>query len=144
MIKSILVCLYSKICTQQTNFEYFTTNPEGLSQSVVTDVMEDSKGYLWISTHDGLNQFDGDVFKRFYREDGLHGHEVECAVEGKDGEIWVATRRGLNCIINNNIVSLDAKLEAVSFGKNISELIYSKEGVRLILLLKSNASHKSN
>ena len=94
------------VYSQHTNFEFFRTSPDGLSQSVVTDVMQDSKGVLWFSTEDGLNSFDGDVFKRFYREDGLLSHEIECVVEGANEDLWVGTRRGLNLINNNKVVAL--------------------------------------
>lgn len=35
---------------------------EGLSQSVVLDVLQDSAGFLWAATQDGLNRFDGNRF----------------------------------------------------------------------------------
>lgn len=38
---------------------------EGLSQVVVTDIVRDAKGFLWISTFDGLNRFDGKRIKVF-------------------------------------------------------------------------------
>ena len=38
---------------------------QGLSQSVVFDVTQDSSGFMWIATQDGLNRFDGYNFKVF-------------------------------------------------------------------------------
>jgi ligand-binding sensor domain-containing protein len=38
---------------------------EGLSQVVVTDMAQDAKGFIWISTFDGLNRFDGNYMKVF-------------------------------------------------------------------------------
>ena len=64
-VVAIIYLMHNYYSAQQTNFEYFNTHPEGLSQSVVNEIMQDSKGYLWISTYDGLNQFDGDVFNCF-------------------------------------------------------------------------------
>ena len=126
LLVSLTCALYLISNAQQTNFDYFTTNSEGLSQSVVTDIMEDKKGNLWISTEDGLNRFDGDVFKRFYREDGLFGHEIECAVEDNNGRIWVATRRGLNCIYNDHVVPINSELKKYVYNKKISKLFFSK------------------
>ena len=96
--------------SQHSNFTYFTTSPNGLSQSVVNNISQDSKGFLWLSTNSGLNKFDGLNFKTFYKEDGLNSKEVNCISERESGEIWVATKKGLNLIENNNITLLKNKL----------------------------------
>ena len=102
--------LYSGYYSQHSNFTYFTTSPNGLSQSVVNNITQDSKGFLWLSTNSGLNKFDGVNFKTFYREDGLKSKEVNCISERESGEIWVATKKGLNLIKDNNIILLKTKL----------------------------------
>ena len=38
---------------------------EGLSQSVVLDIVQDDLGFLWFATQDGLNRYDGYDFKVF-------------------------------------------------------------------------------
>ena len=121
------------VYSQHTNFEFFRTSPDGLSQSVVTDVMQDSKGVLWFSTEDGLNSFDGDVFKRFYREDGLLSHEIECVVEGANEDLWVGTRRGLNLINNNKVVALPSKLlESLKKYTHINKLYFLSDSSLVI------------
>ena len=111
------------VYSQHTNFEFFRTSPEGLSQSVVNDVMQDSRGILWFSTEDGLNSFDGDVFKRYYREDGLLSHEIECVAEGVKEDLWVGTRRGLNRIKNNRVTELHPSLaKSLKNNKHVSGL----------------------
>ena len=41
-------------------------NEDGLPQNVVTTVHQDSKGYLWIGTNDGLARFNGYEFEKMY------------------------------------------------------------------------------
>ena len=48
-------------------FEHFTSE-NGLSQNAGLDIFQDSRGYLWIGTQDGLNRYDGYSFK-IYKHD---------------------------------------------------------------------------
>lgn len=42
----------------------------GLSESNVTAIAEDSLGFIWVGTREGLNRFDGVRFKKFFQGDG--------------------------------------------------------------------------
>lgn len=71
---------------------------EGLSQTTVLDVFQDSRGFVWIATEDGLNRFDGYTF-RIYRHDeqdpaSLPSDTVWRIAEDRDGDLWVATQGG--------------------------------------------------
>ncbi|RCH55339.1 hybrid sensor histidine kinase/response regulator [Mucilaginibacter hurinus] len=61
--------------------------------------MQDSKGFMWFGTLDGLNRFDGYNFKVFrnipddYRSIG--NNVVSALYEDKKGIIWVGTHNGL-------------------------------------------------
>ena len=39
-------------------FEHITVN-DGLSQNTVNCIFQDSRGFMWFGTHDGLNRYDG-------------------------------------------------------------------------------------
>ena len=71
---------------------------EGLSQTSVFDVFQDSHGFIWLATEDGLNRYDGYTF-RVYRHDdqdpeSLPADQVWKVLEDRDGDIWVATEGG--------------------------------------------------
>jgi class 3 adenylate cyclase/ligand-binding sensor domain-containing protein/predicted metal-dependent HD superfamily phosphohydrolase len=80
-------------------FNNFTIN-EGLSQSFVTDVLQDNKGYIWVATQDGLNKFDGYKFIKFEHNQkldySLPNNYVHDMFLDDEGFIWLATERGLS------------------------------------------------
>ncbi|MFH1005744.1 MAG: two-component regulator propeller domain-containing protein [Bacteroidota bacterium] len=70
----------------------------GLSQQTVNCIMQDSKGYMWFGTQDGLNRFNGyemTVFKHNPSDsNSISNNYVECLYEDKKGNIWIGTRGG--------------------------------------------------
>ncbi len=71
---------------------------QGLSQSSVNVIFQDSRGFLWFGTQDGLNRYDGHIFKT-YKPDpdvpySLSDRWITAIVEDKEGYLWVATRLG--------------------------------------------------
>ena len=73
---------------------------QGLSQTTVMNVLQDSKGLMWIGTQDGLNRFDGYEFK-VYKNDPhdsttLSDNHVYCIYEDRSGVLWIGTKYGLN------------------------------------------------
>lgn len=115
---------------QKSNFEYLTTDPDGLSQSVVRDINQDHTGNLWIATHDGLNCYNGKEFIRYYEEDGLPTHEIEGVIEVNNDEFLIATRMGLAFIkdkkvipYKNGFVKNHNEFEKIFYEKSIYNLI---------------------
>ena len=74
------------------------TLDDGLSQSNVLSVLQDSDGWMWFGTENGLNSYDGYEFRHFKRERGnssaLSNDFIFDVVEGKDGDLWLATNGG--------------------------------------------------
>ncbi|MEL6667768.1 MAG: two-component regulator propeller domain-containing protein [Bacteroidota bacterium] len=59
-----LLILPTTVVAQRAELEFFSVS-EGLSSPVVTDIVRDGQGYLWMGTPDGLNRFDGYEFRTF-------------------------------------------------------------------------------
>ena len=85
---------------QQIRFEKISIE-DGLSQSSVYSIYQDSTGFLWFGTEDGLNKFDGYNFT-VYRHDpddplSLSDNSILSIFEDGSGELWIGTYgRGLN------------------------------------------------
>ena len=67
--------------------------PEGLSNSTVNYIFQDSNGFLWISTADGLNRYDGNSVKVFKNDPNdsttIPTNDCSAIAEDADGSIWV-------------------------------------------------------
>lgn len=76
-------------------------NRQGFSSDNITDVIQDTEGYLWFTTTNGINRYDGyniKVYKpSFERPNGFSSHDFTCiTLEGKD-KLWFGTvRSGVN------------------------------------------------
>lgn len=79
---------------QKFPFREYTTD-DGLPQSQSLDVMQDSRGYMWIPTRNGLAQFDGHTFKSYFRRNGLPSNLVTRVIEDADGTLWAITANGI-------------------------------------------------
>jgi len=72
---------------------------QGLSQSGVNRILQDSRGFIWLATEDGLNRYDGVGFKVYRHEPSnpasLPSSFVRDLAEDGAGDLWIATMSGL-------------------------------------------------
>jgi signal transduction histidine kinase/ligand-binding sensor domain-containing protein/DNA-binding response OmpR family regulator len=84
---------------QKLVFHRLTDN-DGLSNGSVADIFQDSQGFIWLCTEDGLNLFDGYTFKTYKHSStdstSISNNTVLTIIEDKGGKIWVGTNNGLN------------------------------------------------
>ncbi|HRI85204.1 MAG TPA: two-component regulator propeller domain-containing protein [Ignavibacteria bacterium] len=73
-------------------FEKISLN-EGLSNSIVSSINQDSVGLLWITTQDGLNSFDGYRFKVYKNNDhnkfSIPENSVQLTYEDSKKNLWI-------------------------------------------------------
>jgi len=116
------------------NFKRITVE-DGLSQTSVEYLFQDSKGYMWIGTIDGLNRYNGSRFEVFrYSKDkpnSISGNYISAIAEDDEGNIWVGTSRGLNRI-NTHTSEIITYLPGVNgcnlSNYNITEILIDSKG----------------
>ncbi|WP_407425836.1 two-component regulator propeller domain-containing protein [Arcticibacter sp.] len=94
------LCLLFCQAQETANFHFRTLRVEdGLSENAVYAVIQDTDGFMWIATKDGLNRFDGSSFRTFRRETGKTGtlgnNFVRCLAEKDDNSLYIGTDDGV-------------------------------------------------
>jgi ligand-binding sensor domain-containing protein len=103
-----IMCITPFIYGQQNYLFENISVPEGLSNSTVNYIFQDSNGFLWISTADGLNRYDGNNIKVFKNDPTdsttIPTNDCYAITEDRDGYIWVG-------VSNKSIARYDPKSE---------------------------------
>jgi ligand-binding sensor domain-containing protein/serine phosphatase RsbU (regulator of sigma subunit) len=120
---------------QNIKFKRFSID-EGLSQASVKSIFQDSQGFIWVGTQDGLNRYDGFHIKVFKTEQNnkasLPSNDINCLFEDKDGMIYIGTNdQGLS--VYNKFTEQFTNYTAGSGKNNLSN-----NSVRSILDLNGN------
>ncbi|SFU59418.1 Signal transduction histidine kinase [Pustulibacterium marinum] len=93
-----IICFFSlSLQGQDHSFKHLQVE-DGLSQNSVISMLQDSKGFMWFGTKDGLNRYDGYNFKTFQHIPGdstsIGSNFIRCIHEFNDF-LWVGTDTGL-------------------------------------------------
>ena len=121
-------------------FSFLTYSIEqGLSQSVVNCIIQDSKGFIWIGTQHGLNKFDGFTFQAYtfnpLDTTSISNNWIFSIDEDKNGNLWVATKGGVNEFIRSSKTFKRFQFNTGSktnLGSNPYDAIVSRKGRILI------------
>jgi len=88
------------ICQRQIFTFKQLAGKDGLSNSNVNSVIQDSIGFMWFGTSEGLNRFDGSEIKVYRNapKDSLSlcNNNVESVYEDSNGRLWICTTNGLS------------------------------------------------
>lgn len=97
----VFIALSLSLISESKDYRFtHLTTANGISQSEVYTFLEDSHGFLWFGTVDGLNRYDGYSFKIFNTDktfpNSLSNNTIRSLVEDSMERIWIGTDDGLN------------------------------------------------
>ena len=81
---------------QQAGYRLYTVS-DGLVQSEVTALHQDTRGFLWIGTKNGISRFDGHSFQTIRDTAGISEGWVKYIQSLNDSTVWFMTTRG--CLV---------------------------------------------
>ena len=132
----LAVCWMSSSRVRAAERVFERLGPEdGLSHNTVNTLVQDRDGFLWIGTDDGLNRFDGRVFRvfRFPLSAASTGtsNRVTALLEDSSRRLWVGTARGLHLLDRSTgqFVRVDLPVSAAAApDREVMTLIEDEKG----------------
>ena len=94
-----LIVTFSIVTAQNGPFCYeYISFEQGFSQSSVTSICQDSRGFMWFGTYDRLNRYDGITFKVFKFQpndsNSISHNRIISIFEDHLGNLWIGTFDG--------------------------------------------------
>lgn len=93
-----LVVLSSVVFSQSNKQFMHLDKEDGLANNSVNAIFQDSYGYLWVGTWNGLSKFDGYTFENYVSDEtsnSLPGNWIITLFEDSDSTLWVGTNGGV-------------------------------------------------
>lgn len=120
----------SALFAQDYNYIHYDPK-DGLPSSTVYCIIQDSKGYVWFGTDNGVSRFDGKNFTNFTTDDGLTDNEVLNIYADSKGRVWMMPFNKSLCYYYNGKIynhTDDTALKKVNFSSYISPIGENKNG----------------
>lgn len=87
------------VCLLTVRGGTFYTADDVLSNSLINDIFQDSRNYIWIATEDGLNKYDGVRFTVYKNKPGdpatIKNNYIRTVFEDSQGRFWIGCINGL-------------------------------------------------
>ena len=117
--------------SQEYHFANSFNAENGLPSDHIYEICEDSKGFLWIATDNGIARFDGKNFYNYTIKNGLPSNDVLQVVMEKDGTIWVNCYKETPAYfdeINNCFVNFEGDEKIVQISNTLLEYFLPPSG----------------
>lgn len=138
IILSVIFLFSFSANAQKYYFDNYSVK-EGLAQSSVYAIQQDSKGFVWLGTASGLSKFNGKDFINYTTEDGLADGAVKSIYIDKKEAIWTGHTDG-----GVSRISGDQKKTILNIGADITSMAEDDEGNLWVTSFKSGAIKITN
>lgn len=147
-----------KLITEELSF-YLLDTELGLSSNYINSIVQDSLGFVWIGTPEGLNRYDGSKFK-VYKKDNVQGNQslsnefIRQLTLINKGKLVISTDEGINIynprketfnVLNEKSGLIGNNISCFEFGAE-NELILGiyDRGIQIIDKNKKSTVYKNN
>jgi ligand-binding sensor domain-containing protein/two-component sensor histidine kinase len=100
------------LTAQQLIFKTYTEE-DGLVSNPVRRIFQDSRGFIWIGTWQGLSKYDGHKFTNYTTVNGLSDNMINDLYESPDGKLYVAENSGTVDILQHDAIEKKAAFQNV-------------------------------
>jgi hypothetical protein len=111
------------------------TVKDGLPGAYIFTIFQDSRGFLWIGTANGISRFDGKNFVNYNLNDGLPSLSAGISYEDSFHTLWASGRKGMAALKNDHFqvypLSDSAGLDyaAISYIKSMGVIAFTSNGI---------------
>lgn len=122
---------------QHINFKHITIE-DGLSQSNAQTIYQDSQGYVWIGTNEGLNRYNGFKMKVYKadknKKNSIINNYILSLQEDEYNNLWVGTNKGISKINlkTDEITNFEFDEDGNPFYK-VRGILLTKKGTVLVI-----------
>ena len=139
-MKKLVIILYTisnlSFSSSKINFRHISVDKDGLSESTIHQIFQDSQGFIWITTDNGLDKYDGYSIKQYQHltedEKSISQGAGSAIYEDRDGNIWISTNSGDINKLNPEKETFERipvyTLENVQTGGNVSVIQEDGDG----------------
>lgn len=136
ILTSFFLSLSLSLTAQQLIFKTYTVE-DGLVSNPVRRIFQDSRGFIWIATWEGLSKYDGNKFTNYTTSNGLSHNLVNDLYESAEGKLYVAENNG-----TVDILQRDAIVNKAAFSNVLINKFHTIQNNRVIALTDTGGIHE--
>ena len=143
LLSCFILLAVLQLSAQHLSYKNYNVE-DGLSSSIVHDMLQDQRGYIWFATERGVSVFDGHSFENITTKNGLAENDIRSIHEDSQGRIWFLTLTGgISYYLDNKVYNPgnDPLLAEVNAGSMFTSFLEDDKG-NIWLAAISNGVYK--